>query len=180
MPVTEPTEAAPPIADLTFDDALAELQRTIAELETGGLPLERTLALHERGAALLRRLADDVDRGRFDLDEIDLGVGLLQVVPELLAVREVAGDSHLGRSMLVEEVAFEALGSRCCGRREERDPLPFDGRNRPRPQHRGDHGDLLDLADRTGNCLVVGPLLRHRQHDEVGDQDPVGVEVTGH
>lgn len=50
---TETTEAAPPIADLTFDDALAELQRTIAELETGGQPLERTLALHERGAALL-------------------------------------------------------------------------------------------------------------------------------
>lgn len=55
MRVTEPTEAATPIADLTFDDALAELQRTIAELETGGLPLERTLALHERGAALLER-----------------------------------------------------------------------------------------------------------------------------
>ena len=46
MPVTDPTETAPPIADLTFDDALAEL-------ETGGQPLERTLALHERGAALL-------------------------------------------------------------------------------------------------------------------------------
>jgi exodeoxyribonuclease VII small subunit len=44
-----------PVADLTFDEALAELQRTIAELETGGQPLERTLALHERGAALLER-----------------------------------------------------------------------------------------------------------------------------
>jgi exodeoxyribonuclease VII small subunit len=42
-----------PVKDLAFDDALAELQRTIAELETGGLPLERTLALHERGAELL-------------------------------------------------------------------------------------------------------------------------------
>ena len=64
--------AAPPIDDLTFDDALAELQRTIAELETGGQPLERTLALHERGAALLercetllreRRVADAPARG---------------------------------------------------------------------------------------------------------------------
>ena len=45
---------APP-DELSFDDALAELQRTIAELETGNLPLERTLALHERGAALLDR-----------------------------------------------------------------------------------------------------------------------------
>jgi exodeoxyribonuclease VII small subunit len=53
--VTGPTEGEPgaPIADLTFDDALAELQQTIADLESGGLPLERTLALHERGAALL-------------------------------------------------------------------------------------------------------------------------------
>lgn len=55
--VTGPTDTqadhARPIADLSFDDALAELQRTIAELETGNLPLERTLALHERGATLL-------------------------------------------------------------------------------------------------------------------------------
>ena len=47
--------AAPPPSELSFDDALAELQRTIAELESGNLPLERTLALHERGAALLER-----------------------------------------------------------------------------------------------------------------------------
>jgi exodeoxyribonuclease VII small subunit len=44
-----------PPDQLSFDDALAELQRTITELETGNLPLERTLALHERGAALLER-----------------------------------------------------------------------------------------------------------------------------
>lgn len=50
---TEPATPAPPIDELSFDDALAELQRTIGELETGGLPLERTLALHERGARLL-------------------------------------------------------------------------------------------------------------------------------
>ena len=48
-------ETARDVAELSFDDALAELQRTIAELETGGLPLERTLELHERGAALLER-----------------------------------------------------------------------------------------------------------------------------
>ena len=53
--VTDPVEPGAAIAELTFDDALAELQRTIAELESGGQPLERTLALHERGAALLDR-----------------------------------------------------------------------------------------------------------------------------
>jgi exodeoxyribonuclease VII small subunit len=54
---TDPGAPIPPTTpdELSFDVALAELQRTIAELETGNLPLERTLALHERGAALLER-----------------------------------------------------------------------------------------------------------------------------
>lgn len=45
----------PRVDDLAFDDALAELQRTVAELEAGGQPLEQALALHERGAALIAR-----------------------------------------------------------------------------------------------------------------------------
>ncbi len=40
------------IDSLTFDDALVELQRTVAELEQGGLPLERSIELYERGVAL--------------------------------------------------------------------------------------------------------------------------------
>ena len=43
------------IEALTFDAALAELERTVAELEAGGQPLERTIALYERGVALERR-----------------------------------------------------------------------------------------------------------------------------
>ena len=34
---------APKVEDLAFDDALAELQRTVAELEAGGQPLEQAL-----------------------------------------------------------------------------------------------------------------------------------------
>ena len=43
------------IETLTFDDALGELQRTVAELETGGQPLEAAIALYERGVALQAR-----------------------------------------------------------------------------------------------------------------------------
>lgn len=46
-----------PIDRLTFDEALAELQRTVAELETGGLALERSIALYEHGVALHERCA---------------------------------------------------------------------------------------------------------------------------
>jgi exodeoxyribonuclease VII small subunit len=56
-PTTEPAarDAAGPIDALSFDDALAELQRTVAELEAGGQPLEAAIALYERGAALQAR-----------------------------------------------------------------------------------------------------------------------------
>jgi exodeoxyribonuclease VII small subunit len=61
--VPDPTDAAtatptePPIDGLSFDDALTALQRTVAELEAGGQPLERSLALYERGVALHERCA---------------------------------------------------------------------------------------------------------------------------
>jgi exodeoxyribonuclease VII small subunit len=63
-PTTNPTDttdapatAATDLEALGFDQALAELQKTVAELEAGGLPLERSLALYERGVALHERCA---------------------------------------------------------------------------------------------------------------------------
>ena len=50
-----PTTTDPAIDALSFDDALAELQRTVAELEAGGQPLEAAIALYERGVALQAR-----------------------------------------------------------------------------------------------------------------------------
>ena len=62
--MTEPTDrsnGAPsgdvPLDQLSFDDALAALQKTVAELEAGGQPLERSIALYERGVALHERCA---------------------------------------------------------------------------------------------------------------------------
>ena len=62
--VTEPTDRSSatnadetPLDRLSFDDALAALQKTVAELEAGGQPLERSIALYERGVALHERCA---------------------------------------------------------------------------------------------------------------------------
>jgi exodeoxyribonuclease VII small subunit len=49
------TTTDPAIDSLSFDDALAELQRAVAELEAGGQPLEAAIALYERGVALQAR-----------------------------------------------------------------------------------------------------------------------------
>lgn len=53
----QPERADAPVESLSFDDALAALQRTVAELEAGGQPLERSIALYERGVALHERCA---------------------------------------------------------------------------------------------------------------------------
>jgi len=45
------------VARLTFDQALEELQGTVARLEAGGQPLEEAIALYERGVALHEQCA---------------------------------------------------------------------------------------------------------------------------
>lgn len=51
---TEPAAVAA-IETLSFDDALVELQKAVTELESGGQPLEVSIALYERGVALQAR-----------------------------------------------------------------------------------------------------------------------------
>lgn len=45
-------EAAADIDRLAFDQALGELQAVVGRLEAGGLPLESSIELYERGVAL--------------------------------------------------------------------------------------------------------------------------------
>jgi len=52
-PASDPSDAA--IATLSFDEALAQLQRAVADLESGGQTLEASIALYERGVALQTR-----------------------------------------------------------------------------------------------------------------------------
>jgi exodeoxyribonuclease VII small subunit len=51
-----------PTEPLTYDQAFAELEAVLAQLENGDLPLEQTLALYEQGVALsnlcARKLTD--------------------------------------------------------------------------------------------------------------------------
>ena len=51
-PVGAPTAPDATITTLPFDRALAELQAVVTRLEAGGLPLEESIALYERGVAL--------------------------------------------------------------------------------------------------------------------------------
>lgn len=45
---------AKPAAETTFEKALAELEKLVAQMEGGKLSLEQALAAHQRGVALAR------------------------------------------------------------------------------------------------------------------------------
>ena len=75
VPDGAPGAAAADVATLSFDEALAELQRTVATLEEGGLPLERTLDLYERGAALHARCAMLLDEAELRIRRLSAGPG---------------------------------------------------------------------------------------------------------
>ena len=40
------------IADMSFEEAMAALEAVVSQLEKGEVPLEQSIALYERGAAL--------------------------------------------------------------------------------------------------------------------------------
>ncbi len=41
-----------PISDMSFEDAMRELESVVAKLETGDVPLDASIKLYERGATL--------------------------------------------------------------------------------------------------------------------------------
>lgn len=45
---------AKPVSELSFEKALAELERVVAQMEGGNLSLEQALAAHRRGLELAR------------------------------------------------------------------------------------------------------------------------------
>lgn len=56
-----PTVPGDDLAALHFDQALEELRAVVARLEEGGLPLEESIALYERGTALHEHCARLLD-----------------------------------------------------------------------------------------------------------------------
>jgi exodeoxyribonuclease VII small subunit len=64
---------APEIATLSFEQALAELERIVAELESGQAPLERSIEMYERGAALKAHCERRLEAARLRVEKIIVG-----------------------------------------------------------------------------------------------------------
>jgi exodeoxyribonuclease VII small subunit len=69
----ETPAAAPDIANLSFEQALAELEKIVAELESGQAPLERSIEMYERGAALKAHCEKRLEAARLRVEKIVVG-----------------------------------------------------------------------------------------------------------
>lgn len=58
------------IDDLSFEEAFAELERTVSRLEEGGLSLEESLRLFERGQELAAYCSRQLDEAELKVKEI--------------------------------------------------------------------------------------------------------------
>ncbi|MFO0542047.1 MAG: exodeoxyribonuclease VII small subunit [Phenylobacterium sp.] len=61
------------IASLSFEQALAELERIVGQLETGQAPLEDSIALYERGALLKTHCEARLETARLKVEKIVVG-----------------------------------------------------------------------------------------------------------
>ncbi|GAA3706882.1 MULTISPECIES: exodeoxyribonuclease VII small subunit [Sphingomonas] len=65
-----PTETA--VADLSFEDALKELERIVGRLESGDATLDESIRLYERGDRLRARCAERLDAAQARIEAIRL------------------------------------------------------------------------------------------------------------
>ena len=67
---SEPKAGLSPIADLSFEVALEELEGLVAKLESGQASLEESISLYERGALLKAHCEDRLKRAQMRVDQI--------------------------------------------------------------------------------------------------------------
>ncbi len=58
------------IENLTFEQAFSEVEETVQKLEAGGLTLEESLALFERGQALASRCNVQLDEAELQVRQL--------------------------------------------------------------------------------------------------------------
>ena len=62
-----------PVAEMSFEQAMAELERVVGLLEGGDVPLDRSIALYQRGAELKARCEAELKRAEAQVEQITTG-----------------------------------------------------------------------------------------------------------
>ncbi len=64
-----------PVAEMSFEEALRELESVVGRLERGDVALEESITLYERGAALKARCEKKLAEAEEKVSKITLGEG---------------------------------------------------------------------------------------------------------
>ena len=64
-----------PVADMSFEQAMAELEKVVGQLESGDVPLEQSITLYERGAELKKHCEAKLKSAEEKVAAITLGEG---------------------------------------------------------------------------------------------------------
>ena len=72
MPPTKPKAKTtlPPVKELSYEQALTELESIVASLESNKLPLDETMSLYERGQALTKHCVELLDKAELRLKQL--------------------------------------------------------------------------------------------------------------
>lgn len=60
-------------AALSFEEALAELEKIVSQLERGDVPLADSIRIYKRGAALRARCESQLKDAQLEIDQIVIG-----------------------------------------------------------------------------------------------------------
>jgi exodeoxyribonuclease VII small subunit len=64
-----------PIAEMSFEEAMAALEQVVASLEKGDVALEQSIALYERGAALKAHCSAKLNEAQEKVEQIRVAEG---------------------------------------------------------------------------------------------------------
>lgn len=61
-----------PITELTFEEALKELEQVVGQLESGSVDLEKSMDIYERGALLKKHCESKLAQAQARIEQITL------------------------------------------------------------------------------------------------------------
>ncbi len=61
-----------PVGEMSFEEAMTALEQVVGQLESGSVPLEQSIALYERGAALKAHCEDKLKSAEEKVAKITL------------------------------------------------------------------------------------------------------------
>ncbi|MBN1137021.1 MAG: exodeoxyribonuclease VII small subunit [Anaerolineae bacterium] len=76
--MSDAQDAAAAMKNLSFEDALAELEAAVRQLEEGNLPLTEAIALYEQGMGLAQQCSDLLDAAQLQVEQLTLVNGQRQ------------------------------------------------------------------------------------------------------